>query len=224
VPLRRGDAHRHVSLGAGCDGRWPASGDPFTWTKRLLADGEVVWSWRRDPGVNPRRPVVAGVTVTNKGRSPGRARISRKPIARGKPGCPGCTCQTRVRCCHFFAHGAAGAVGARLSLRPLTEEGATRLHNPGENESRECECLCRKFTVVPDKRANGSRECAPDDRLRERDPGSITTGHRFAKAGAPARSNNSTLWLWVPAFAGTTAGHEARARHPISAVASASSP
>ena len=27
----------------------------------------------------------------NKGRSPGRSRISRKPIARGKPGCPGCT-------------------------------------------------------------------------------------------------------------------------------------
>jgi hypothetical protein len=33
----------------------------------------------------------------NKGRSPGRARISRKPLARGKPGCPGCTCgSTRV--------------------------------------------------------------------------------------------------------------------------------
>jgi hypothetical protein len=33
----------------------------------------------------------------NKGRSPGRARISRKAIARGRPGCPGCTCQSRVR-------------------------------------------------------------------------------------------------------------------------------
>jgi hypothetical protein len=28
--------------------------------------------------------------------------------------------------------------------------------------------------VAPDKRANGSRECALDDRLRERDPGPIT--------------------------------------------------
>ena len=27
------------------------SGDPFTWTKRRSADGEIVWSWRRDPGV-----------------------------------------------------------------------------------------------------------------------------------------------------------------------------
>ena len=35
------------------------SGDPFTWTKRLPADGEIVWSWRRDPGVYPRRPVMA---------------------------------------------------------------------------------------------------------------------------------------------------------------------
>jgi hypothetical protein len=25
-----------------------------------LADGEVVWSWRRDPGVYPCRPVLAG--------------------------------------------------------------------------------------------------------------------------------------------------------------------
>jgi hypothetical protein len=36
------------------------------------------------------------------------------------------------------------------------------------------------------------------------DPGPITTGFGFAKAGAPARSHNNVLWLWVPAFAGTT--------------------
>ena len=39
------------------------SGDPFTWVIHLgetpLTDGEVVWSWRRDPGVYPRRPVLA---------------------------------------------------------------------------------------------------------------------------------------------------------------------
>ena len=37
----------------------------------------------------------------NKRRSPGRARISRQTIARGKSGCLGCTCQTRVRCFPF---------------------------------------------------------------------------------------------------------------------------
>ena len=60
------------------------------------AYGEVVWSWRRDRGVY----FAGGYPADNgdkKRRSPGRARISRKTIARGKPGCLGCTCQTRVR-------------------------------------------------------------------------------------------------------------------------------
>ena len=83
---------------------------------------EVVWSWRRDPGVYPLRLCGDG-DGDNKGRSPGRARISRKTIARGKPGCLGCTCQSRVRSFSTIAHGAAGAVGARLSLCPLEGEG-----------------------------------------------------------------------------------------------------
>ena len=57
-------------------------------------------------------------TGARKAASPGRARISRKTIARGKPGCFGCTCLTRVHSFAILAHGAAGAVGARLSLRP----------------------------------------------------------------------------------------------------------
>ena len=48
-----------------------------------LAYGEVVWSWRRDRGVYPPRPCGVG-NGDNKRRSPGRARISRKAIARGK--------------------------------------------------------------------------------------------------------------------------------------------
>jgi len=51
-----------------------------------VADGEVVWSWSPDAGINPwdssgsafwstrRKP---GGTVANKPGSPGRARISR---------------------------------------------------------------------------------------------------------------------------------------------------
>src|SRR5882724_6370519 len=67
--------------------------------------------------------------------------------------------------------------------------------------------------VVPGKRANGSRECAPADRLSERDPGSITTGGYFSVAGAPTKYHNEGWWLWVPAFAGTTkAGGGARDR------------
>ena len=61
----------------------------------------------------------------NQRRSPGRARISRKAVARGRPGCLGCTCQTRVRSSLPIAHGAAGAAGARPSLRPL-QRGSKR--------------------------------------------------------------------------------------------------
>jgi hypothetical protein len=46
--------------------------------------------------------------------------------------------------CAFFllsAHGAAGAVGVRLSLRPLSERGTTNLQNPGEIAPRECGCM-----------------------------------------------------------------------------------
>jgi hypothetical protein len=55
------------------------------------AYGEVVWSWRRDRGVYPPRLCGDG-NGDNKRRSPGRARISRKAIAWGKPGCLGWTC------------------------------------------------------------------------------------------------------------------------------------
>ena len=76
-----------------------ASGGVFPPDENAAAYGEVVWSWRRDRGVDPPRPCGDG-NGDNKRRSPGRARISRKTIARGKPGCPGCTCGlTRVLFC-----------------------------------------------------------------------------------------------------------------------------
>src|SRR5262249_35032194 len=49
-------------------------------TKTPIADGEVVWSWRRDPGATLAGVFPAG-NGGKKGRSPGRARISRKTIA-----------------------------------------------------------------------------------------------------------------------------------------------
>src|SRR5205085_5293225 len=48
-------------------------------TRRLPADGEVVWSWRRDRGVDPARLCGLG-NGDKRRRSPGRARISRKPL------------------------------------------------------------------------------------------------------------------------------------------------
>src|SRR5262245_18722758 len=75
-----------------------ASGDLHR-TKTPAADGEVVWSWRRDPGATLAGSIPPA-TGARKAASPGRPRISRKPIARGKPGCLGCTCSsTRVLFC-----------------------------------------------------------------------------------------------------------------------------
>jgi hypothetical protein len=45
------------------------------------ADGEIVWSWRRDAGVKLAGDDLAG-DGGKKARSPGRSRISRKPSRR----------------------------------------------------------------------------------------------------------------------------------------------
>src|SRR5205085_9315295 len=42
-------------------------------------------------------------TVTTNAAHRGEHEVSRQTIARGKPGCLGCTCQIRVRC-FLFAH------------------------------------------------------------------------------------------------------------------------
>src|ERR1700741_97445 len=76
------------------------------------------------------RPARAGTaTVATKAVHRGEHEGNRQTIARGKPGCLGCTCQTRVRSFSTIAHGDAGAVGARLSLRPCVQEGATNLQD-----------------------------------------------------------------------------------------------
>ena len=103
--------------------------------ENAAAYGEIVWSWRRDPGAT-----LAGVSAGNggkKGRSPGRARISRKAIARGKPGCLGCTCQKPCAFFRKFSHTVLRAQSAPGFPCALSERGPMRCSNPGENESRE---------------------------------------------------------------------------------------
>ena len=53
--------------------------------RKSAADGEVVWSWRRDPGVYPARLVAGPATVTIKAAHRGEHERNRKTIARGKP-------------------------------------------------------------------------------------------------------------------------------------------
>ncbi len=77
----------------------------------------------------------AGLSSRNDGgkraRSPGRARISRKTIAQGRP--DDCGVPVVANACAFYtAHAAAGATRTRSSLRPLILEGrfscTTRTH------------------------------------------------------------------------------------------------
>src|SRR5436190_8844926 len=78
--------------------RWTqlASGGLARQTRTQAAYGEVVWSWRRDRGVY----FAGGIpqtTVTINAAHRGEHEGNRQTIARGKPGCLGCTCLIRVR-------------------------------------------------------------------------------------------------------------------------------
>src|SRR3989441_12420354 len=99
-----------------------ASGDSFTRRNaRSVRRSRVVLAPRPWRLSTPARAGVA--TVTKNAAHRGEHEGNRKTIARGKPGCLGCTCQSRVRSLLPVAHGAAGAVSARLSLRPFFGEG-----------------------------------------------------------------------------------------------------
>ena len=82
--------------GAGCDGRVRRQAGlfPAGRKRRRVRRSRVVLAPRPWRYVGGNHPAGNG---GKKGRSPGRSRISRKAIARGKPGCLGCTCQIRVR-------------------------------------------------------------------------------------------------------------------------------
>jgi hypothetical protein len=95
-------------------------------------------------------------------------------LARGKPGCLGCTCSsTRVHFCSIFAHGTAGAVGARLSLRPLFPKRWQRDAKPRRNRAAGMIALTLKLFEIRIRfsfrhcEPTGRREAPPDDRLRE---------------------------------------------------------
>jgi hypothetical protein len=67
----------------------------------------------------------ARATVSNKPGHRGEHEVSRKTIARGMPGETGVTVVTTLVCLFFITHEAAGALGARHSLRPLISGGRT---------------------------------------------------------------------------------------------------
>ena len=108
-------------------------------TSDVFADGEVVWFWHpllmlssaeaysAQPGVRCAIQS-AGRRWQKKNSSPGRARISRKAIAQGRPDDPATpVVLPRAFCCTRTAGGA----GTRSSLRPLLFGGTLSDHNLG---------------------------------------------------------------------------------------------
>ena len=77
-------------------------------------------------------------TGARKAASPGRARISRKTIARGKPGCLGCTCQNRVLSFATLSTRRCGRSRRPAFPAPSVRERDTRWSNSGEIAPREC--------------------------------------------------------------------------------------
>ena len=65
------------------------------------------------------RGIFRETTVSIKRGHRGEREVSRKTIARGMPGETGVTVVTTLVCFIYFAREAAGALGARHSLRPL---------------------------------------------------------------------------------------------------------
>jgi hypothetical protein len=105
-------------------------------------------------------------TVANKPGHRGEHEVTVKTIARGVPGYSGVTVVTMLVCLFYFACEAAGAASARYSLRPLIFRSRTFTEKLARNARRECEAAFENAATSL-RGANGSRECAPDDRLRD---------------------------------------------------------
>ena len=75
-------------------------------------------------------------------RSPGRARISRKAIARGRPGCLGCTCQTRVLSLSTHCTRRCGRSQRSAFPAPSVHKRANEFAKPRTKSCRENEIAC----------------------------------------------------------------------------------
>src|SRR5689334_4390708 len=162
--------------------------------------GEVVWSWRRDPGVYPSRPCGNG-NGGKKGRSPGRARRKPSNHCAGKAGMSWLYLSNP---CAFFLYHCTRCCGCRRRPAfpaPSVQEGATRLQDSGENR-----VVRMRAHVLPQIQLS-SRTSEHSERR------SGTHNHRIVSCEGWSSSafHNDSLWLWVPAFAGTTAEHAAPA-------------
>jgi len=108
---QRGVGQRH-QRGAGCGGRGSARDERglMRTAKSCGSDAPMLASSLREE---------AQMTVSNKPGHRGEREVSRKTIARGMPGDFRCDRGDYARVLFYVAREAAGALGARHSLRPL---------------------------------------------------------------------------------------------------------
>src|SRR6202008_2377243 len=96
-----------------------ASGD-LSSDETSAAYGEVVWSWRRDPGAT-----LTEILRRQRGQERplprGEHEVSRKTIARGRPGLFGCTSSSNP--CAFFRTRGYGRSRRPAFPAPSTREG-----------------------------------------------------------------------------------------------------
>jgi hypothetical protein len=136
--------------GAGCDGRcgvrWQHDpgkvGTGFPTRIMLKQSHRAKRAQRTAKSCGPGAATLAlpagacsRTTGARKAASPGRARISRKTIARGKPGCLGCTCQNRVHSFAFFRTRRCGRSRRPAFPAPSIRGGPTRLQSSGDNQA-----------------------------------------------------------------------------------------
>ena len=88
----------------------------------MIADGEVVWSWRPDAGAKFARCKFSRGDGGKKAGHRGELEVSRKPLRReGRIASAEPVCSCALSFVHF-AHETAGAARTRSSLRPLVKK------------------------------------------------------------------------------------------------------
>jgi hypothetical protein len=141
------------------------------WRWAVVASGAPVV-----PGETPRRPAKscgpgaatlasirsarAGLaTVTIKAAHRGEHEGNRKTIARGRSGCPGCTCGlTRVHSCLPRRTRDCGRSRRLTFPAPSDRRGSNETAKPGQNESRE-----RERMLTPRRQVDMNHPCGISD-------------------------------------------------------------
>jgi hypothetical protein len=114
APSRARQRGVRVVTNVGREMRWTVQ---LQQTSVVAADGEVAWSWRPDAGVKPSWSKLHKVTVAKEPGHRGEREVSRKPSRGESRSCSGSP--VVLPPCFFCCTGPMGAIGTRLSLRPL---------------------------------------------------------------------------------------------------------